>query len=501
MIAKYPLPASLLRLLAIGWSVFSLLLTHNPASGQQSTRIHWLDSAKALPVEKAMPVVRRGLQSPETPPAEKAGLQLLAGTVFRELARYDSALIYFNRALISFTNTKDSTGIADTHYGTGKVYTLTSKYKEAITAQQKAFVFYQKTKNTDGAVKALLGLGYSSFKTKKYPQSREFYTQAIERAQRIKAFELMVDAYDGLANVYEAQKDFKKAITAVRFMQGAYDSIVNRDHRREVDKLENKYTRMVREKDSLLVTAEGQHSLVKTDRLLRLIERDDIRLTFYSVALALTFVLICFFAAWLITRQKARIAESRLRSEQAGIKLANEQFEVISQQVRDELKIEMNEGGQSVPLIRNMMDMMWLINPNNKSLESLIAYIREQTNAMLKQSGINYMIVVPDRTPNVLLTSLERLNLYVVTREMVNHVVKCSKASGLTLSITMEGRQMIFKVKDHSPLDQSRMEKRADELKPYREKMEQINGTIGVIAEQNSMVVIYRVDLPKAGQP
>jgi hypothetical protein len=499
MTANYPLPESFLRLLAIGWSVLSLLLTNSPALGQPP-RVQWLDSARALAPDKALPVLRRGLASPDTSPAERAELQLLAATTFSDLARYDSALIYFNRALAGYTNTKDSTGIAGAHYGTGKVYTLRAKYKEAIVAHQKAFVVYQKIRNNEGAVKTLLELGYSSLKTKKYPQARQFYNRALERAQKNKAFELMVEAYDGLANVYEAQKDFKKAISAVRFMQGAYDSIVIRDHRREIKLLENKYSQMVREQDSLVVIAEAKHSQVKTDRLLRLIERDDIRLTFYSVALGLTFVLLFFFGAWLMARQKTRIAESRLLSEQAGIKLANEQFEVISQQVRDDLTKEIDKG-PSAPLIHNMMDMMWLINPNNKSLESLIAYIREETNALLKDSGINYMIVVPDRTPNVMLTSLERLNLYVVTKELINYAVNCSKTTGLTLSITMEGRQVIFKVKDHSPLDDAKLRKRPDDLRLHREKMEQINGTIGVISEKGAMVVIYRVDLPMAGQP
>jgi tetratricopeptide (TPR) repeat protein len=489
MTVKYPFLVSFLRILTIGGSVLLLLLINATVIAQQSNRVQWLDSARALPHDKVMPIVRRGLQAADTPPGEKAGLQLLAGTVFSELARYDSALIYLNSATSGYLKTKDSTGVANSLYQAGLVHQLRTKYKEAITSQQRAFVYYQKTKNSDGAVKTLLSLGYSSFKIKKYPQAKDFYNQALERAQRTKSFELMVDAYDGLANVYEAQKDYRKAISSVRFMQGAYDSIVSRDHRKELAELENKYTAMVREKDSLLVIAEAQHSKARSERLLRLIERDDIRLTFYSVALGLTFVLLCFFGAWLITRQKARIAESRLRSEQSGIKIANEQFDLISQQVRGELTKEMNDAGESALLVRNMMDLMWLINPRNKSLESLIAYIREQMNATLKQSGVNYMIVVPDRIPNITLTSLERLNLYVVTRELVDHAVKCSKAAGLTLSITLEGRQMIFKVKANSPIGD-------DRLKPYREKMTQINGTLGVADEQ----VIYRIDLPRAGQ-
>jgi hypothetical protein len=461
---------------------FSLLAIVQPAFGQAGKRINWLDSAKT----------------------------------YSDRAKYDSALMILSRGLQSYTSVKDSTSIAHSYYQTGLVYGLQSKFKESIVVQQKAFVLYQKKGINDGAINALLSLGYSSFKIKKLPDAKQFYRQALERAQRNSAFEQMVEAYDGLANVYEAQKDFKNAISSVRFMQGAYDSIVNRNHKKELSALEEKYSDQLAEKDKQLVEMESEHRKVKSDRLLRLIERDDIRLTFYSTALAMAFLVLVLTTAWLFTQRKAKIAEMKLRREQAGIKTANEQFEIISQQIHNELTGSLNDisfaTGQLASmkspadislaahdvrnigesLIGNMMDMVWLINPNTKSLESLISYIRDRTNALLKPLGINYMIVVPDRIPNIQLTSLERVNLYFVTHELLRYAVDSSKVTGLTLSITLEGRQLIFKVKDNAtPVDENTDKK----IMPLRERMQQIDGTIGVVVEQGAMVVIYRKDL------
>jgi hypothetical protein len=451
---------------------------------------------------------------------ESAATFLARGRELAQDAKYDSSLIFLGRSLQAFTSSKDSTGVADSYYETALVYALKSKYKEAIAAQQKAFVLYQKTGNYSSAINSLLSLGYSSFKLKKYPDAKQFYKQALERAQRNSAFEQMVEAYDGLANVYEAQKDYRNAISSVRFMQGAYDSIVIRDHRKEMDSLEERYSTLLEEKDSQLVVAESQHRQVRTQGLLHAIEREDIRLTFYSVALALTFVVLCLVALWFVTRRTARTAERDLRREQSVTKTANEQFEIISRQVHDELTSGLNDMSFSTSqlatlrahdeiasaalhvkamgelLIGNMMDLMWLINPNNRSLESLIAYIRDQTNNYLKPTGINYMIVMPDRMPNAQLTSLERLNLFMVTRELIRYAIETSKAKGITLTLTIEGRQLIFKVKDSTmPVDEAKAKKRGDELAPLREKMEQIDGTIGLVMEQGAMVVIYRKDL------
>ncbi|MEI9917557.1 MAG: hypothetical protein WDO14_02015 [Bacteroidota bacterium] len=512
MNANYPVSGSFSRFLI----VIGMILATTAANAQSA---RFLDSVKHLPPQNALPILKARFQQTNVPAYEKAAILLMTGQLSEELAQYDSALHYLARAGQAFTSLKDSIGLGDSFYETGLVYGLRAKYKESIVSQQKAFVIYQKSRNHNGATKALLSLANSNFKLRKYPEAKQFYTQALERSQRNSAFEQMVEAYDGLANVYEAQKDLKKAITNIRLMQGAYDSITNRDHKRKLDELEEKYSKQLEEKDQQLVTAEAQRQQARTDRLLRLIERDDIRLTFYSVALALIFIVVCLSIAWLYSQQRARRSEMKLRREQATTKTANEQFEIISRQIHDELTGSLNDISFSTSqiaslksreeitaaaldvkdlgqaLIGNMMDLVWLMNPNSRSLESLIAYIKEKANAFLTPSGINYMIVVPDKIPNMQLTSLERVNLFNVTLDLIRHAVNYSKATGLTLSITLEGRQMIFKVKDNStPVDEARVAKRAAELKPLRERMEQVDGTIGIVLEQGAMVVIYRKD-------
>ena len=499
MSVNYPLSGVFSRFL-IGSGMILATIAANAQSAP------FIDSMKQLPPREALPILKARFQKSNVPAHEKAAILLLEGKLLGEVAQYDSALRYLARSGQAFTALKDSAGLGDYFYETGIIYGLRAKYKESIIAQQKAFVVYLHVGNHNDATKTLLSLGHSHFKLKKYPDAKQFFTRALERSQRNSAFEQMVEAYDGLAKVYEAQKDYKKAITSVRFMQGAYDSIANRDHKLKLDQLEEKYSKQLEEKDQQLVTAEAQRQQVKTDRLLRLIERDDIRLTFYSVALALTFVVLCLAIAWLFTQRQAKITETKLRHEQANTRTANEQFEIISRQIYEELTTSLNDIsfsdaaiqvkdiGQS--LIGNMMDMVWLMNPNNRSLESLIAYIKESANTFLTRSGINYMIVVPDKIPNLQLTSLERVNLYTVTLDLVRHSVNCSKATGLTLSITLEGRQMIFKVKDNSsPVNEATVKKRSDELKQLRDKMEQVDGTIGIVMEQGAMVVIYRKDI------
>ncbi len=505
------------------WSIFvrggcilALLATFVGAMAQTSP-VHWPDSLRKLSNEEAINVVRKEIQKS---PQKSAQLWYLGGVYFGKLARYDSARVYLNKALAQYINSKDSAGIADTYFESANILTLTNRYKESIPIQQKAFVLYQKIRNNTGAINSLLNLGYNSYRLKKLPQAKDFYAQALERARRNGNYERMVDAHDGLAVTYEAMKDYRNAITNIRLMQGAYDSIVIRDHRKQLKALEDKYLEQLEQKDRALVETESQHRQVQSDRLLRLIERDDIRLTFYLVALAMAVIMLALLIAWLLTQRQARMSDMKLKREQAGVRLANEQFELISRQVHDDLTRNLNEisfstsqfstgrseeeikvtagllKSQCEALIGSMMDLVWLINPNNRSLEGFIAFIRERANLFLKNSGLNFMIVVPDRIPTLELSTLERVNLYHVTSDLLQHSVHSSKAQGITLSMTIEGKQLIFKIKEsNGAVTEQKIAMRAEDLKPHRKKMEQINGTIGVVSESGAMVIIYRKEL------
>src|ERR1041385_1776412 len=214
MNANYPLSRVFSRfLIVIGMILATIAVNAQPvASGGSSAR--FLDSVKQLPPREALPLLKARFQKPNVPAYEKAAILLMEGKLLSELAEYDSALRYFARSAQAFTTLKDSVGLGDSFYETGIVFNLRSKYKEAIVAQQKAFVIYQKTGNHNSATNALLNLGNSNFKLKKYPDAKQFYTQALERSQRNSGFEQMVEAYNGLANVYEAQKDFRKAMSS-----------------------------------------------------------------------------------------------------------------------------------------------------------------------------------------------------------------------------------------------------------------------------------------------
>lgn len=494
----------------------TLWVTWGPSARAQT---RWLDSARHLSGTKSLAVVRAGLKTPGVPPHERAHLLLLGGIVSTQLKKYDTAELLLNQAATVFQTVHDSVGVADSWYRTALAQASDARYKDAVTSQQKALAIYRATRNTTGAIRSLLALGDYSVVAKKLPSARDFYRQALERGQQNHDFAAIGQANQKLAAVYNSQKDYRNAILSLQAMHEAFDSLRLTQQQRAVDSLEEKFSRELEQKDRDLVTAEGKHTQVRTDRLLRLIERDDIRLTFYSVALVLVFLVISLTLFVFYFQRRAVAVSRELAAERLRISKAQEDFQLINHEVNDLLTRNLNElafaAGEiehslHVDLVdksreirqlgewmtRNMGDVIWLLDPNNRLVESFIAFLRERTQAYFQKSGVNYMIVVPDRLPNAELTALERLILFQVTHEMLSECVTKAKATGITLTIAVERRQLIFRIKDnHTNVSDDQLNRRVGMVAPYREKMEHISATIGVVRESGAAVVIYRKEL------
>ncbi len=496
-------------LVAIGFSSF----------GQSARTGLWFDSARHSTGAKSLAIIRTGLQTAGVPPHEKAHLFLLGGSVSTQLKEYDTAQLFLTQATTAFQALNDSLGVADSWYRLGVSQAAATQLKDAVSSQQRALEWYTKIRNTRGTIQCLLALGDYSMMAKKSSVAREFYRKALDRSTQNHDLEGVGRANRQLAALYNAQKDYRNASLSLQAMHDAFDSLKLIQQQRVIDSLEERHGRALEQKDRDLVAAEAKHTQVRTDRLLRLIERDDIQLTFYSVAAALIFLVISLTLFVFYFQRRTALATRELETERLRNAKAQEDFQLITQEVNGLLTQNLNdlafaageiEHALHVDLVdksreirqlgewmtRSMSDVVWLLDPNNRMVDVFIAFLRERTQAYFQKTGINYMIVAPDRLPNAELTALERLVLFQVTFEILSECVTKGKATGITLTIGVERHQLVFRIKDnHTNVTDDQLNRRVGMVAPYREKMDHINATIGAVREQGAAVVIYRKEL------
>ena len=129
-------------------------------------------------------------------------------------------------------------------------------------------------------------------------------------------------------------------------------------------------------------------------------------------------------------------------------------------------------------LVNSMSEIIWSLNPENKTLEQLFAYMREQLHKQLEYSGIPYNLDLPEGYGSMLLRNEQRRNILLVTKEIVNNVVKHSNASSLSVAASVDGQQVIFTISDNGRGFDSNRVSGGNGLRNIRHRVEELGGTL-----------------------
>lgn len=90
-------------------------------------------------------------------------------------------------------------------------------------------------------------------------------------------------------------------------------------------------------------------------------------------------------------------------------------------------------------LLGQMSDIVWSVKPDNDSLQSAILRMADVAGVLCAAKGIEYTIHVPDRIDEAHLTMQQRRNILLVFKEMVNNVLKHSRATRVIIDLTLTG--------------------------------------------------------------
>jgi len=143
-------------------------------------------------------------------------------------------------------------------------------------------------------------------------------------------------------------------------------------------------------------------------------------------------------------------------------------------------------------LVESMSEIIWALNPQNDSLENLLSYMREQMQQLFEPFELKLKIDFPDEIPQIKLSNEQRRNLYLVTKEALNNVMKYAGGNNVKLSLTIETSQLNFEVMDNGTgLPDKNPRSTGNGLKNMRKRMEDIGGTIEWLNQEKGLKVVY----------
>ncbi|MFO1475202.1 MAG: two-component regulator propeller domain-containing protein [Verrucomicrobiota bacterium] len=100
-------------------------------------------------------------------------------------------------------------------------------------------------------------------------------------------------------------------------------------------------------------------------------------------------------------------------------------------------------------LTQSMDEIVWAINPQHDSLDSLLAYLESFAQEFLETAGVRCRLDVPLQLPALPLTAEARHNLFLAFKESLHNVVKHSGASEVHISATLTDTLFTLSLRDN----------------------------------------------------
>lgn len=140
-------------------------------------------------------------------------------------------------------------------------------------------------------------------------------------------------------------------------------------------------------------------------------------------------------------------------------------------------------------LVTSIGEIIWALNPGNRTLPQLLVYMRDQLHKLLEYSGIQYEIKFPENVEAVELDNTLLRNILLITKELVNNAIKYSQASYISVQGVYSDGIIHFEVSDNGMGMDIEKVKVKNGLKNIRLRAEEMNGTLNLISSPGAGTV------------
>lgn len=136
-------------------------------------------------------------------------------------------------------------------------------------------------------------------------------------------------------------------------------------------------------------------------------------------------------------------------------------------------------------MVNKLNDIVWLINPDQDTLQKLIGRLEEYAIDMAAIKNIKVKITVPDKIAEINLPIDSRRNIYLFCKEAINNAVKYSQATKLELSAIEIKGSMEFAVRDNGRGFDTTMVRRGNGLVNMQKRADAIGAKLILESKEN----------------
>src|SRR5258706_5629137 len=408
----------------------------------------------------------------------------LLGRIFRKQNDYEKALVEYRLAIKIYQQRGDQRNESETYQGIGNIYYDLRQYKNSIAEYEKSLRIAHRISNSSLMAYAFSGMGFAWYELKKFNAAIVYFDSSMMKAREIKNRYLIMDGYQLITNIHEEQGHYQKALKFHRLYSELRDSLIEEENRQGTEEMEAKYQN---------VKKQNQIELLQKDQMVQNISLQQSRTVQTAMVVAFVFliiiVLLVFNRYRLIHQTKRQMEIEQMRNEIArdlhddmGSTLSS--INIISQLAikENQLGISINYfqriADQSAKMMESMSDMVWSINPDNDSLQKMLAKMKEFSAEILEPKNIAYQFLGEETLNGTALDVAKRKNLFLIFKETINNAAKYSESTFINISIAQVANELLLTIHDNGKGFDSTKAQNGNGLRNMKERAREISATL-----------------------
>ena len=406
------------------------------------------------------------------------------GLVFEQQKKYDAALNEYSKALAIYISLKRDERIAILYNNLGVVYKYLGKYDSSIKYYDLSLAISEKMGSKFMIAANLINVGNVYEMKGDYKKAIDMNLKGLATGKELGSKELVIEAYENLAQDYAKSGDYKTGFETYKIYTTEKDSLVSIEWSKQLAEMQTKYETAKKEK----VILQLQQSKI------------------IMLSVIGSMILLIIIAFLLYNRQQIKQRQQR---EKAIAEAEYHERMRIAKDVHDDLgsglskislmatKAQKNAQGNdelgvdikhisnmSHELVDNMRDLIWVLNPENTTLEQLVARLREYCGDYLDGLPLEASLDFPLDTPDLKIAREAQRNVFLTVKESINNSVKHSGADSISITLKIDANNLVVVVSDNGRgFDKDKIRTGANGLRNMKQRIENIGGSYSIVPE------------------
>jgi len=379
-------------------------------------------------------------------------INALAGLFFAE-KEYQKSLNLYRQALAIPGASSGSYFAPDLHLGIGMNLLAVNQFAKAEESILKAISLSRARKQQRSLANALQQLGNLYLKTSRISLSKPKFDESNNIARKFLYKDIEERGFASLAQYHRQMNHMDSMQSYLNQSLLVRDTLFS-------DKLARQFseTQVQFESSSKAEMKELKHTEVMAKQTI--LNKDiSLRNRTYGLLISLAMLTLVVFTGFFYL--KSRNLKNDLEKAMLVKQTEEEERNRISKDIHDELgsglsrivfltellnaKSKDDGASQSLQaisktahlLVDNMRDLIWAMNPDNTSLDNLVARIREYSSDYLEEFPITLITDFEEDIPNVRLKNEACRNIIMMVKEALQNTIKHANATIVTIRLTI----------------------------------------------------------------